>query len=339
MPSFRTGVVTSITAERAGLQRVMVDDEPAVVLTQLVGPVAPGDRVVVNTTAVELGLGTGGNHFVHWNLSREAWTEPGPGHVMKLRYTSLQVDTGSGEEWEDADDGAVPTLGGMPVVACGVHSQVACVAAAFKANAPDARLVYVMTDGAALPLALSDLVDGLVHAGFVDGTVTCGHAFGGEVEAVNIHSALWLARYTLGADAAVVAVGPGVVGTGTALGTTALDVVGTLDAAAALGGHPIICVRASGADERDRHRGVSHHTTTALSLVRSAVHVPVPSGCDLPPPDPPHVFEPLFVPDIAAVLGQRGVTVTSMGRTPADDPLFFSVAGAAGVSAALAVGP
>ena len=95
---FVTATVTAITAERAGLQKVEVDGEPAYVLTQLIGPVAVGDRVVVNTTAVDLGLGTGGWHFVHWNLSREAWSEPGPGHVMKLRYTSLQVDTGAAEE-------------------------------------------------------------------------------------------------------------------------------------------------------------------------------------------------------------------------------------------------
>ena len=101
MPSFRTGAVTELLSERAGLQRVRVDlgdDEPAraYVLTQLTGPVAVGDRVVCNTTAVELGLGTGGWHVVHWNLAREAWSEPGAGHIMKLRYTSLQADTGRG---------------------------------------------------------------------------------------------------------------------------------------------------------------------------------------------------------------------------------------------------
>ena len=31
-------------------------------------------RVVLNTTAVELGLGTGGWHVVHWNLARDAWS-------------------------------------------------------------------------------------------------------------------------------------------------------------------------------------------------------------------------------------------------------------------------
>ena len=71
VPTFRTGVVTAILAERAGLQKVEVDGERAYVLTQLIGTVAVGDRVVVNTTAVDLGLGTGGWHFVHWNLARD----------------------------------------------------------------------------------------------------------------------------------------------------------------------------------------------------------------------------------------------------------------------------
>ncbi|HEV7888311.1 MAG TPA: DUF3866 family protein, partial [Acidimicrobiales bacterium] len=98
MPSFRTGAVDSVLSERPGLQRVTVDGERAYVLTELIGPVALGDRVVVNTTAVELGLGTGGWHVVHWNLARNAFDGPRRGHVLKLRYTSLQADVGVAEE-------------------------------------------------------------------------------------------------------------------------------------------------------------------------------------------------------------------------------------------------
>ena len=122
MPSFGTATVTEVLAERPGLQRVATDAGRAYVLTELTGPVAVGDEVVLNTTAVELGLGTGGWHVVHWNLARESWSSPGRGHIMKLRYTSLQVDTGAAEE----DHADVPgDLDGMPVVACALHSQVA----------------------------------------------------------------------------------------------------------------------------------------------------------------------------------------------------------------------
>jgi hypothetical protein len=327
MPSFRSGRVTAILAERRGLQRVEVDGERAYVLTDLVGPVAPDDEVVMNTTAVDLGLGTGGWHVVHWNLSRRSWSAPGRGHVMKLRYTSLQADIGATEEHRE-----VPTeLDGTPVVACTLHSQVACVAAAFKHTDPEARLAYVMTDGAALPLALSELVVAMTESGLIDGTVTAGNAFGGDLEAVNIPSALALAVHELEADAVVVGMGPGVVGTGTTLGTTALEAVGVLDATAALGGKPVLALRVSLADSRSRHTGVSHHSRTVLALARSGVRVPVPTGFELDAPR--HLVEIVDPPDMALTLAAHHVQVSSMGRGPEDDPAFFAAAGAAGTLA------
>src|SRR6478672_1282736 len=143
MPSFRVGPVDSVLEGRTGLQRVLVslgentEPERAYVLTMLTGEVAPGDRVIVNTSAVDLGLGTGGWHVVHWNLSRAEWGEPARAAeggtaietVMKLRYTSLQVDVGA----ESVDlDPMTDVLLGVPVVVGTVHSQVAAVAAAFK---------------------------------------------------------------------------------------------------------------------------------------------------------------------------------------------------------------
>ena len=198
MPAFKSGRVESILEERAGLQRVLVsldgNLERAYVLTQLTGPVAIGDSVVVNTTAVDLGLGTGGWHVVHWNLARDHYSAPGPGHIMKARYTSLQTDVGSTEEhWAELAD--VTSIDGMPVVAAALHSQVPAIAAAFKQRRPDARLAYVMTDGAALPLALSDLVAQLRERSLLDATITCGHAFGGDYEAVSVYSALAVARH------------------------------------------------------------------------------------------------------------------------------------------------
>jgi hypothetical protein len=348
MPSFRTGVVVRLLEERRGLQRVEVDfgerPERAYVLTQLTGPVAAGDRVVVNTTAVELGLGTGGWHVVHWNLAREEWREAGPGHVLKARYTSLQADVGSTEEHEPVLAEAAD-IGRMPVVAAGLHSQVPAVAAAFKDAAPEARLAYVMTDGAGLPLALSDLVAALTDRGLIDVTVTCGQAFGGDYEAVSVHSALAIARHVAGADAVVVAMGPGVAGTGTRLGFSAIEVAPILDAAAALGGRPIACLRASFADPRPRHQGLSHHSATALGLAcRSRVTIPLPlvggpeedrlradiTGAGL---DERHDVVTLKPPDVLGLFDQHGLTVTSMGRPAAADPVFFACAAAAGVVA------
>jgi hypothetical protein len=328
VPTYRAGTVTEVLQERRGLQRVLVDGERAYALTDLVGPVAVGDRVVMNTTAVELGLGTGGWHVVHWNLARDALDLPGPGHIMKVRYTSLQCDTGAAEEELD-----VPAdLEGTPVVVGTLHSQVPLVAAAYLHRHPDARVVYVMTDGAALPLALSDLVDAMRRAGLVHATVTAGHAFGGDLEAVSAPSALTLAVHALDADLVIAAMGPGVVGTGAPLGTTAVEAAAVLDAAAALGGDPIACVRASEADARDRHRGVSHHVSTVLDLTRSRVTVATVLGAELARDDHDVVVtEPV---DIAAWLEGRDVRVTTMGRSVAEDPLFFAAGAAAGVVAA-----
>lgn len=315
MPSYRTATVEEILSERPGLQRVLAGGERAYVLTQLTGPVAPGNKVVLNTTAVELGLGTGGWHVVHWNLDRHEWSEPGPGHILKLRYTSLQVDTGAEEERVDPPR----SLGGIPVVACGLHSQVACVAVVVKHLRPHARVAYIMTDGGALPLALSDLVHDLRQASLLDLTVTAGHAFGGELEAVNLHSGLGLARHH-GADVVIAGIGPGVVGTGTALGHTGLDVVNILQAAAAMDGRPILAQRFSAVDGRERHRGISHHSATALEL--SSVR-PLDTTAWV-----------ADTPDVGALLAGQGLRVVSMGRGPEDDPAFFQWSGAAGVVAA-----
>lgn len=345
MPAYRSGRVAEILSERPGLQRVRValDPDPEVddatdagdagaarayVLTDLIGDVAVGDDVVCNTTAVEWGLGTGGWHVVHWNLSRRSWRRKGPGHIMKLRYTSLQADTGSAEEHlEDLPT----TLDGLPVVVCSVHSQVPCVAVALKAADPTARLVYVMTDGASLPLVFSDLVAAMREKGLLDATVTAGHAFGGDLEAVTIPSALALARHQLHADAVVVGMGPGVVGTDTTLGTTAVEVATILDTAAALGGRPVMCLRVSEGDQRERHRGVSHHSRTVLDLVHAPVTVAAhPLLGARGRVDAIEVDEP----DTPALLEARGLRVTTMGRGPDEDRAFFQAAGAAGALAA-----
>jgi hypothetical protein len=333
VPTFRTAVVTALREERPGLQRVDTDLGRAYALTQLTGPVAVGDRVVLNTTAVDLGLGTGGWHVVHWNTARETFEEPGPGHIMKLRYTSLQVDAGSSEEHDPSTE---TDLGGMPVVVGSLHSQVPGVAEAIRATAPGARITYVMTDGAALPIVISDLVDAMTRTGLIDATITAGHAFGGDLEAVSVPSALALARHVTRADVTIVAMGPGVVGTSSPLGTTALEVAGVLDAAAALGGSPVAVLRMSDGEARDRHRGVSHHSRTALDLVRSAVLVASPAEGAYE--HDRHDVRVVEGPDVTARLRRRGLHVTTMGRGPDEDPLFFRATSAAGALAASLLG-
>jgi len=349
MPTFRTGEVQRILEARTGLQRVEVGladgAARAYVLTGLTGEVAVGERVVVNTTAVELGLGTGGWHVVHWSLDRDEFVAPGPGHIMKLRYTSLQADTGSAEEFHpalaEADD-----LGGMPVLHVPLHSQLPAAVLGVRSVRPDARIAYVMTDGAALPLALSDLVAALRERSLIDATITAGHAFGGDLEAVSAPAALLAARVAAEADVAIVAMGPGIVGTNSRFGHTGVEAATWLDTAADLGGRPIAALRVSFADPRERHRGVSHHTATALGRLGAggaAVVVPAVGGdeqarivADLERTGiaARHEVVTGAAPDVLGAFATHGLTVGSMGRPASADPVLFLAAAAAGAYAA-----
>jgi hypothetical protein len=238
------------------------------------------------------------------------------------------------------------SIDGMPVVAAALHSQLPAVAVAIKHERPDLRVAYVMTDAAALPIAVSDLVAALQARGLVDVTITCGHAFGGDYEAVSVYSALAVARHVAGADVAVVVMGPGIVGTGTRLGFSGIELGPVLDAAAGLGGVPVACLRASFADPRERHRGVSHHAITALTTAcRSRVLVAVPAvgggaearvRADLASAgiDTRHDIVAVDPLDVTALFVTHGLDVFSMGRPAAIDPVLFQCAAAAGTLAA-----
>jgi hypothetical protein len=143
-----------------------------------------------------------------------------------------------------------------------------------------------------------------------------------------------------------VAMGPGIVGTNTRLGFSGMEVGGILDAAAALDGQPIACLRVSFADHRSRHVGLSHHSRTALRLAcreRVAVAVPRLGGdeddrlrADLVQSGiaARHDLVDVKPPDVLGLLDKAGLDVVSMGRPAAADPALFLAAGAAGVLAA-----
>ncbi len=345
MPTFQTGIVEEILEERDGVQylRVDVGAEPhhAILYTRYAAAAAVGDRVVMNTTATDLALGSGGDDFVLWNEAVDSYECPGGGHIMKLRYTPLQSDVLAIEAPESPHHLALARatdLGGMPVVAASLHSQLLPVVVGIRSVKPDARIAYVMTEGGSLEIGLSKTVRRLCELGWLDCTITAGHAIGGGMETVNVYSALLAARAVDECDVAVVGMGPGVVGTSTPFGTTALELGQTLNAAGALGGRPIACVRMSSADERERHTGISHHARTALmriALVKA--DVPVPKGhADAEIAGRHNLVEIDAEPIFAALDAARseGLKASHMGRGPEEDRLFFLAAGAAGMHAA-----
>ncbi|HWD08628.1 MAG TPA: DUF3866 family protein, partial [Actinomycetota bacterium] len=152
-------------------------------------------------------------------------------------------------------------------------------------------------------------------------------------------------RHAGGADVSVVGMGPGIVGTGTLLGHTGMEQGQILNAAAALGGTPIAVLRISFADARERHRGVSHHTLSALrygTLARGVIPIPelpadqlttVLDQLDRHRLRERHEVRVVDAGDALAALDQFGLAPESMGRSVADDPAYHLAAGAAGIVA------
>jgi len=297
--TWRNGIVDGVRREWPGAVEldVVVDGARirALAYPALTGYPQPGDGVLLNTTALDLRLGTGGYALVVAIPGRLPHDSEFTGHLVKARYTPLQATVLGADEQgspyhhllRDADD-----LGGMPVVVADLHSALPAVLAGVLDMAERAdddssrsrrpvRVVYVMTDGGALPAWFSRTCAALKDAGWLDATVTTGQSFGGDLETVTTHTGLLTAKHVLDADIAVVAQGPGNLGTGTRWGFSGVAAGDAINAIATLGGRPVASLRVSEADPRERHRGVSHHSLTAygrVALARADVVVPALDG-------------------------------------------------------------
>jgi Protein of unknown function (DUF3866) len=367
---WRAGTVTALgRGWRGALELEVAVDEPdgeagagekparALAYPALVGQPRVGDRVLLNTTALARGLGTGGYALVVAVPDRLPPDPPaGPGHLVKARYTPLQAMVLGVDEQESADHAAMAEaddLAGMPVVVADLHSALPAVLAGVRASGggPGRRVAYVMTDGGALPAWFSRTVDGLRSAGWLVGCVTVGQAFGGDLEAVTLHTGLLAARWVLDAEVAVVAQGPGNLGSGTRWGFSGVAGGAAVKAAAALAGRPVAALRVSQADPRERHRGVSHHSLTAygrVALAPADVVVPALPGAfgervraqaaALGAPAGRHRLVEVDVAGLREALdgvqGGTGVRLSTMGRGLEGDEAAFLASAAAGRHAA-----
>ena len=102
----------------------------------------------------------------------------------------------------------------------------------------------------ALPADFSRTVAGLRESEWLAACISVGQAYGGDLEAVNVHTGLLAAHLVVGADVAVVAQGPGNLGTGTRWGFSGTSAGEAVNAAGVLGGRPIASLRVSEADQR-----------------------------------------------------------------------------------------
>lgn len=352
MIRLRKGKVVEVLEEQTGIQELLVEVEgeknKAINYPPLTGHCKKGDEVVLNTTAVFLNLGSGGYHFVIYNFSVENLDIQKKGHIMKLRYTPFQIKIWSAEEHTSplAEKlSKTVSLSGMPVVVGTLHSMLAPACAGIKKNSKNLKIAYIMTDGGALPLFLSRIVRELKEKKLIDLTITTGHAFGGDIEAVNIYSGLLSAKAS-GCDIAIVTMGPGIVGTGTKYGHTGLEQGEIVNAVNILRGIAVVIPRISFKDKRIRHYGVSHHTITSLreiALKRAFVVIPKMDrekidqvmsqlkSCGI------HRKHRIVIEDGIEgidVLKSLGIETDTMGRNFEQDSEFFLAASAAGNFAA-----
>lgn len=267
---------------------VILDDERevrALAYRPQVGVLALGDEVLLSGATFERGLGTGGYMMIVAAPHRlPADPPPSPGHIVKARYTPMQYMV-MGVDEQDSPHHAVlekaDSIDGIPVVLADLHSALAPIVVGIRQAAPKARIAYVMTDGAALPAWFSQAAWQLKESGHILGTITCGQAYGGDLEAVNIHTALLAAKHVWNADIVVVAQGPGNLGTGTHWGFSGTTIGDAVNAVDTLGGTPICCLRMSVGDKRDRHFGISHHTMRAvLDVAKVPTVLPYPQWND-----------------------------------------------------------
>lgn len=347
------GYVEEVIAECGQRQELLVrvnrERRHAVNFLELCPPVAVHNWVILNTTAVELGLGSGGDDFVIEVIGKSLPPQTPPGHIMKLRYTPLQIPILAAAAPESPYHEALlrfESLEDLPVVCAELHSQVAAVAAAAKwETGGSARIGYVMSDGSALPLAVSRLIPNLRSSGLIDFVITAGQAFGGDYEAVNLYSALAISKVVGKADIVIVAQGPGSVGTATDLDFSGAEQAIALNATISLAGCPIAVVRASGSDPRARHHFLSHHTLTVLGrLMLGSCFVAFPkmnnevgdifrAVVDAHPEMERHGLIWIDAELGLEALIQSGISVTTMGRSIQEDRLFFLSAAAAGLLA------
>ncbi|MFQ3548989.1 MAG: DUF3866 family protein [Armatimonadota bacterium] len=350
----KSGKVVEIIGIRGNCIELNVDIkgsiEKAVCYIDLIGDVSVDDELILNTTAVEKSLGTGGYHFVIANISKIDEGDLDTGHIVKLRYTPHQHCVLSVEE-EDSPDSYIfeefESLNGLPVIVGQLHSQLAPAAAGVKtASKSNAKVCYIMTDSACLPLHFSKQVFKLKEEGFIDSTITIGQAFGGDYEAVNIYTALITACDVVQADVVIICPGPGNVGTGTKYGFSSIEQGEIINSINIMNGKAIAIPRISFADPRKRHYGISHHTITSLgkiALTKCIVALPMIDQMKLILLEEQINHSAICYKHTTKIadgkyaileLQKKSINLNTMGRNYEQDSEFFLAGAAAGVIAA-----
>lgn len=341
--------VTEIIFEDEKIQLVKTTDGAgkAILYLDFLQRVFVNDTITINITATALRLGTGGWDIVTNVEGQKNIEIQGEGHIMKARYMPSQHTVLSVEAQESPYHSLFEQsfqLKGDYILLAELHSMLPIIYSMVKILSQSVSMAIIISDEAAIPLRISEHIRILQQDSQVY-TITCGQAFGGDYEAVNIQTALQFAKQQLQTDFVVISLGPGVVGTGTKYGFSGMALAEWANIIGALKGTPVWIPRISFADKRNRHKGISHHTLTPLfEFTYAKSIVPIPNFQNewdtildeqIQTNYADHVtFEKHPITKVESLLKQ-GVTsypleLSTMGRTIETDFAFFlSVASAA----------
>ena len=125
--------------------------ERALNYPELTGVCQVGDQVYC-ATAELLGLGSGGWHYVLAIYGRERSLLEGPYYETSL-YAFAGTNLGGGRRRESLPRlmAQADSLHGLPVAVGSLHSMLAPFVYLMAKENPSKRIVYLMSDGAALP--------------------------------------------------------------------------------------------------------------------------------------------------------------------------------------------
>ena len=347
MIEIKKGTVVKITREIGDITELILDIDhdikKSINYNSITGNIKAGDRVLVNTTAGTLGLGTGGYHFIIANLELDRLLLDMNGHGMKLKYTPMQLRVPFIEE-ELSLTGIYNTplnLKGKIVFMGELHSMLPPLCAYIKHySITQPKIAYIMTDDGALPLSFSRNIHELINKGLIDTTITSGNSFGGQYECVNLYTSLQTAAHTADCSIIIIIMGPGIVGTNTKYGFSGLEMSMYADLIDRAGGCCLYLPRLGLGDKRERHKGLSHHTLTVLEeMITRPVPIVLPylnykqQGFVVNQLNDKNILKRhrLVIrdgSDIEAAMKQYNINTKSMGRGVNEDPAFFYCIGA-----------
>lgn len=311
----------------------------------LVGIGEIGDKVVVNTNALRLSLGTGGYGFVTHIIDKYPQYKTSYGHIIKNRYTPFQIAV------DALDDPKSPyhdvfnkydDIDRMPVIVADLHSALLpiCLGILYDAQYRKNKIniVYIMVDSASLPVFFSKTVSQLLNNDIINAVISTEQSFGGTHEVSTIINALIAAKYILKADVCIVIQGPGNVGTDTKYGFSGIKLSSVIHYVDILNGINVGMLRISSSDKRKRHYGISHHSLTLFDkLINSSVTLPLPNVQgdkfwntiyqDIDTLTKKHNIIKVDIDfDIDILLKSQSIPLETMGRSYKDDIAYFLIA-------------